>query len=172
MPIAHEEESTSASRIRRVVLGWIMCSPLSELRHCTCIAVRKCETGDQAAARVSARPALKCFRCARANGWRDREASIGRRQSEVERRPRPRRRLHPHPAAVPLDGLPAECESQPAAGVFSSVQASEHAEDPRLECRIDAGAAVSHGKHPLGVLASGRNVHCRRMCVEVFDGVP
>jgi len=40
----------------------------------------------------------------------------------VERRSRPRRRLHPHPAAMPFDGLLAECESKPVPGVLFSVQ--------------------------------------------------
>src|ERR1035438_477919 len=61
---------------------------------------------------------------------------IGRRQREIECRSRPRRRLHPHSAAVPLDGPLAVCETQSVPGVFLSVQALKHAEDTFLKYRV------------------------------------
>ena len=73
------------------------------------------------------------------------------RQSEIECRSRPGRRLHPHSTAMPLDGLPAECESQSVPGVLFSVQALEHLEYAVLECRVYAGTVVLHREHPFEI---------------------
>src|ERR1035437_3339564 len=96
-----------------------MYSLLSELYQCTCVAVCKHVTRHKAATRVPAKPALKCITLpagspkiqatplvqARTNKLFDRKMLVGRRQSEIKRRSRPRRRFHPRSPTMPLDGL-------------------------------------------------------------------
>jgi len=87
-------------------------------------------------------------------GW-DRRISIRRRNSEIERRSRPKRRLHPHAAAVPLDGLPAECESKSVPRVFFPVQALEHAEYAAVERRVNTKTVVAHREDTFEVRPPG-----------------
>src|SRR5579872_1277718 len=93
-------------------------------------------------------------------------------KSEAKCRSRPRRRLHPYPAAMPLDSLLAECQSKPVPGVVFSVQALKRPEYSSLECRVYAGAIVLHRKYPIGIHPAARNVNSRSRRVAVFDGIP
>src|ERR1035438_159718 len=77
--------------------------------------------------------------------------SIGGRQTEIECRSRPRRRVQPHSAAMPLDGFLAKRESKSVPGVFPPVQALKHPEDAFVECRLYAGTVVLYGEYPIEI---------------------
>src|ERR1035441_6327485 len=81
--------------------------------------------------------------------------SVGRRKSEIECRSRPERRFDPHTAAMPLDGLLAECESKSVAGVFFSMQALKRPEYAALEGRVNTRTVISHGEFPIQIHAAG-----------------
>src|ERR1700693_566146 len=78
---------------------------------------------------------------------------IGNGKREVENRPRPRRGLYPHPAAVPFNRLPAECQAESVPGKLFPVQTLKHSEDSLVKCGVDTGTIVLHRNHPLEVPA-------------------
>jgi hypothetical protein len=56
---------------------------------------------------------------------------------------------------MPLDGLPAKCESESVPGVLFSMQALERAEYAALESCFYAGTVVFDGELPTGIRPSG-----------------
>jgi hypothetical protein len=81
--------------------------------------------------------------------------NVGRWQSEIKRRSRSRRRLDPHSAAMPLDGLLAECQPKSVPGVFFAVQAFKRHEYTTLEGGLYAGTVVSNRENAIEIHPSG-----------------
>src|SRR5581483_1922710 len=93
------------------------------------------------------------------------------RKREVEGRPGARGGLHPHPAALPRDCLPAVRQSQTAARKIFSVQPLKDAEYSFLKYELDTRAIVSHRNYPFPLAALRRNVNVRIGSAGVLDGI-
>src|ERR1035437_9611241 len=95
---------------------------------------------------------LECGLCRQANGG---GMLVSGGKSKKNFRPPPGCPPHPHPPAMPLDGLLAEGEPKSVPGVFFAVQALKHPEYAALECRFNTRTVILHGECPIGIQPSG-----------------
>src|SRR5579871_1036993 len=91
---------------------------------------------------------------------------------EIEGRPRPGARLNPHPATLPFDCLPAECQAKSVGGKLSPVESLKGLKNTFLKGDVYPWAIVLNSDHPLRIPAFRRDVDVRIGSAAVFDSVP